>query len=165
MLALGIDPGSAICGYGIVDLQENHYRAICSGAVQTSPKVSMPERLQLIYRELSQVIEQYHPVRMGIEKLFFNRNITSAMAVAQARGIVLLVAADHELAISEFTPLEVKQAVVGYGKATKNQVMYMTQKLLNLAEQPHLDDVADALAIAICTLNYAGSHATWGKSI
>jgi crossover junction endodeoxyribonuclease RuvC len=165
MLALGIDPGSAICGYGIVEMQGNHYQAICSGAVQTSPKTTMPERLQLIYRELSQVIEQYRPTCMGIEKLFFNRNVTSAMAVAQARGIVLLVAADHDLAVSEFTPLEVKQAVVGYGKATKDQVMYMTQKLLKLSQQPQLDDVADALAIAICTLNFAGSRAEWGRSL
>ncbi len=165
MLALGIDPGSAICGYGIVDMQGNRYQAICSGAVQTSPKISMPERLQIIYRELSQVIEQYHPERMGIEKLFFNRNVTSAIAVAQARGVVLLTAADHDLAISEFTPLEVKQAVVGYGKATKDQVIYMTQKLLNLSVSPQLDDVADALAIAICTLNSCGSHAVWEKSL
>jgi len=165
MLALGIDPGSAICGYGIVDMQGNHYQAICSGAVQTSPKISMPERLQLIYRELSQVIEKYHPERMGIEKLFFNRNVTSAIAVAQARGIVLLTAADHDLPISEFTPLEVKQAVVGYGKATKSQVIYMTQKLLNLSEKPHLDDIADALAIAICTLNSCSSRAMWEKSL
>lgn len=160
---MGIDPGSAICGYGIVAMQGNRYQAICSGAVQTSPKKNMPERLQIIYRELSRIIEQYRPERMGIEKIFFNRNVTSAMAVAQARGVVLLTAADHALAISEFTPLEVKQAVVGYGKATKAQVIYMTQKLLNLSEQPYLDDVADALAIAICTLNSCSSRALGEK--
>lgn len=161
MIALGIDPGTAICGFGLVEMTGNHYRAIGQGAVLTSPKCRPEERLQQIYRELSQVIDTYHPDCMGVEMLFFNRNVTTAIAVGQARGVILLAAVDHKLPIYEYTPLQVKQSVVGYGKATKDQVIYMTQKLLNLPKKPHPDDVADALAISICTLNCCQSRKVW----
>lgn len=159
MLVLGIDPGTAICGYGIVQLEGNRIRAIKYGAVETSSSLDSAVRLQIIYRDIDSLIKEYKPDMFGIESLFFNKNVRTAMAVGQARGVVLLAAAQNGLAISEFTPLQVKQAVVGYGKATKEQVIYMTQKLLNLPTKPHPDDVADALAVAICT-----AHAnTWNK--
>lgn len=150
MLVLGIDPGTAICGYGIIQLDGSRIKAVEYGAVQTSSSLAMPERLKLIYEQLDCLITRHKPDLMGVEQLFFNKNVTTAMTVGQARGVVLLAAARNGLDILEYTPLQVKQAVVGYGKATKEQVIYMTQKLLNLPEKPHPDDVADALAVAIC---------------
>lgn len=151
MLVLGIDPGTAICGYGLVDMQGNHLKAVAYGAVITSPKSKPEDRLLKIYRELDDLIKEYKPEIMGVEQLFFNRNITTAIPVGQARGVVLLAAAANGIEVVERTPLQVKQAVVGYGKATKEQVIYMVEKLLNLPKKPHPDDVADALAVAICT--------------
>lgn len=151
MLVLGIDPGTAICGYGLVDMQGNHLRAVVYGAVTTSPKSKPEDRLLKIYREIDDLIKEYKPEVMGVEQLFFNRNTTTAIPVGQARGVVLLAAAANGVEVVERTPLQVKQAVVGYGKATKEQVIYMVEKLLNLPKKPHPDDVADALAVAICT--------------
>lgn len=151
MLVLGIDPGTAICGYGLVDMQGNHLRAVHYGAVITSPKSKPEDRLLKIYTEIDELIKKYHPDMMGVEQLFFNRNVTTAIPVGQARGVVLLAAAANGIEVVERTPLQVKQAVVGYGKATKEQVIYMVEKLLNLPKKPHPDDVADALAVAICT--------------
>lgn len=151
MLVLGIDPGTAICGYGLVDMQGNHLKAVAYGAVVTSPKSKPEDRLLKIYREIDELIKEYKPEIMGVEQLFFNRNITTAIPVGQARGVVLLAAAANGIEVVERTPLQVKQAVVGYGKATKEQVIYMVEKLLNLPKKPHPDDVADALAVAICT--------------
>lgn len=151
MLVLGIDPGTAICGYGLVDMQGNHLKAVAYGAVITSPKSKPEDRLLKIYRELDDLIKEYKPEIMGVEQLFFNRNITTAIPVGQARGVVLLAAAANGIEVVERTPLQVKQAVVGYGKATKEQVIYMVEKLLNLPKKPYPDDVADALAVAICT--------------
>jgi crossover junction endodeoxyribonuclease RuvC len=157
MLVLGIDPGTAICGYGLVEMQGNHLRAIDYGAVLTSPKSKPEERLLKIYNEIDALILKYKPDVMGVEQLFFNRNVTTAIPVGQARGVVLLTAAKHEIELVERTPLQVKQAVVGYGRATKDQVIYMVQKLLNLPKAPHPDDVADALAVAICTTHCMNS--------
>ncbi len=151
MLALGIDPGTAICGYGIVDLEGSHLRAVDYGAIETSPKLSDAERLVIIHHGIDTIIKKYQPDIMGVEMLFFNKNVRTAMVVSQARGVILLAAAQNHIKLSEFTPLQVKQSVVGYGKATKEQVIYMTQRLLNLPSKPHPDDVADALAVAICT--------------
>lgn len=151
MLVLGIDPGTAICGYGLVDMQGNHLRVVVYGAVTTSPKSKPEDRLLKIYREIDDLIKEYKPEVMGVEQLFFNRNTTTAIPVGQARGVVLLAAAANGVEVVERTPLQVKQAVVGYGKATKEQVIYMVEKLLNLPKKPHPDDVADALAVAICT--------------
>lgn len=151
MLALGIDPGTAICGYGVVNLEGSHLKAIDYGAIQTSSKMSTEERLVIIHHEIDVLIKKYKPDVMGVEMLFFNKNVRTAITVAQARGVILLAAAQNSIKLAEFTPLQVKQAVVGYGNATKEQVIYMTQRLLNLPSKPHPDDVADALAVAICT--------------
>ncbi|MDU2066355.1 MAG: crossover junction endodeoxyribonuclease RuvC [Sporomusaceae bacterium] len=163
MITLGIDPGTAICGYGIIEMVGNRYKAIAYGAIQTSPKLEQAERLKIIYHDLQEIIQTYQPECMGVEMLFFNKNVTTAITVGQARGVVLLSAAQQNLSICEYTPLQVKQSVVGYGKATKEQVIYMTQKLLNLPKKPHPDDVADALAIAICTANCQSSRGVWEK--
>ena len=154
MLVLGIDPGTAICGYGFVEAARGS-RLIAHeyGAITTSPKANMQDRLVKLYDELDALIKKYKPDAMGVEQLFFNRNVTTAIPVGQARGIVLLAAAKNNLELIERTPLQVKQSVTGYGKATKDQVIYMVTKLLNLPEPPHPDDTADALAIAICTLH------------
>ncbi|SFL82121.1 crossover junction endodeoxyribonuclease RuvC [Pelosinus propionicus] len=151
MLALGIDPGTAICGYGIVNLEGSTLRAIDYGAIQTSPQMNTEERLVIIHHEIDVLIKKYKPDVVGVEMLFFNKNVRTAITVSQARGVLLLAVAQNSTKLAEFTPLQVKQAVVGYGKATKEQVIYMTQRLLNLPAKPHPDDVADALAIAICT--------------
>ncbi len=151
MLALGIDPGTAICGYGVVNLEGSHLKALDYGAIQTSSKMSTEDRLVIIHHEIDVLIKKYKPDVMGVEMLFFNKNVRTAITVAQARGVILLAAAQNSVKLAEFTPLQVKQAVVGYGNATKEQVIYMTQRLLNLPSKPHPDDVADALAVAICT--------------
>lgn len=164
MLALGIDPGTAICGYGLVEMKGNHLKAIHYGAIITSPRSKPEDRLLKIYRELSEIVQKYQPDYMGVEQLFFNRNVTTAIPVGQARGIVLLTAAENGVELVERTPLQVKQSVVGYGKATKEQVIYMVEKLLNLPKKPHPDDVADALAVAICTTHCVKSL-TWRNKL
>ena len=143
MLALGIDPGTAICGFGFVSSEGSRLVPHAYGALTTSPKARMEDK----------------PDVMGIEQLFFNRNVTTAIPVGQARGVVLLAAAKNGLEIAEHTPLQVKQAVTGYGKARKEQVIYMVSKLLHLAKPPKPDDVADALAVAICTTHCMASAA------
>ncbi|HWR40958.1 MAG TPA: crossover junction endodeoxyribonuclease RuvC [Patescibacteria group bacterium] len=153
MLAMGIDPGTAICGYGVVELKGSRLIAHHQGAVLTSPSLPAAERLQVIYQDLDKLFKQYQPDIVGVEQLFFNKNVTTALSVGQARGVILLAAVQNSVPIVEYTPLQVKQSVVGYGKATKEQVIFMTQRLLNLPDKPHPDDVADALAIAICTLH------------
>ncbi len=163
MLALGIDPGTAICGYGLVDMQGSNLKAVAYGAVITSPKSRPEDRLLKIYTELNDLIKEYKPDVMGVEQLFFNRNVTTAIPVGQARGVILLAAATNHIELVERTPLQVKQSVVGYGKATKEQVIYMVQKILHLPKAPHPDDVADALAIAICTTHCINSLAWRNK--
>ena len=159
MLALGIDPGTAICGYGFVESQGSRLIPHEYGAITTSPKAKMQDRLLKLYDGLDMLIKKYQPDVMGVEQLFFNRNVTTAIPVGQARGIVLLSAAKNKLELVEHTPLQVKQSVTGYGRADKKQVIYMVTKLLNLAKEPHPDDVADALAIAICTTHCMNSFA------
>ncbi|TCS78001.1 crossover junction endodeoxyribonuclease RuvC [Pectinatus cerevisiiphilus] len=151
MLALGIDPGTAICGYGFVELTGSRLKALEYGAITTSSKARPQDRLLKIHTELTALLEKYKPDVMGVEQLFFNRNVTTAIPVGQARGVILLTAAQSNTELVERTPLQIKQSVVGYGKATKEQVIYMVKKILNLPTAPHPDDVADALAIAICT--------------
>lgn len=165
MLALGIDPGTAICGYGVVELQGSTLKAIYYGAITTAPTLSSPERLYIIHNEIDALIKRYKPDILGVEQLFFNRNVTTAIPVGQARGVILLAAAQNGLRIAEFTPLQVKQSVVGYGKATKEQVIYMTQKLLNLKTAPKPDDVADALAIGICTVHSGNLNKVWERKL
>ena len=157
MLALGIDPGTAICGYGFVESNGSRLIAHEYGAITTSAKARPEDRLAKIYDELDMLIKKYKPDVMGVEQLFFNRNVTTAIPVGQTRGVVLLAAAKNGLELVERTPLQVKQSVTGYGKATKEQVIYMVTKLLNLPEPPKPDDVADALAVAICTSHVLNS--------
>ena len=158
MIALGIDPGTAICGYGLVELVGNKLRPLHYGAVFTD-KDMLPElRLKKIYEELTVLIVQYKPDVMSIEKLFFNRNVTTAIPVGQARGVALLTAANTGLPVLEFTPMQIKQSVVGTGSATKEQVIFMVMHLLNIRQKIRPDDVADALAAAICGLHNASTR-------
>ena len=149
MLALGIDPGSAICGFGFVERQGGQIIPVNFGVITTNSKARMQDRLLKIYSELDALIKKFQPQVLGIEKLFFGRNSTTAIPVAQARGVVLLAAAQNNLDLLEITPNEVKQSITGYGHADKQQVIFMVTKILNLPEPPAPDDAADALAIAI----------------
>ena len=154
---MGIDPGLAIVGYGILEYKNSHFTTIAHGAIQTPAHTKIEDRLAQIYVELNSLIEMYAPTEIAIEELFFNTNITTGIAVAQARGVILLCAKQHGLNIAEYTPLQVKQSVVGYGRAEKKQVIELVKMILNLKEAPKLDDTADALAIAICHAHTGGS--------
>ncbi len=157
MIILGIDPGLAIVGYGVIEYVGNKYKVLDYGAITTDSNLDFPERLKRIYDEMSALIEKYKPEDLAMEELFFNKNVKTALKVGQARGVQILCAKNKGLDIYEYTPLQVKQAVVGYGRADKSQVQKMVKVLLNLKEIPKPDDVADALAVAIChssCLNY-----------
>ena len=153
MKILGIDPGTAMLGYGVVERTGPRLRAIDYGVIKTSSTLSLPERLEAIYLAVTDLIELHAPVLVGVERLFFTTNAQTAFAVGQARGVVLLAAALHDLEIREATPNEVKVATAGHGSASKEQVGRMVQAILGLAEIPAPDDAADALAIAICVAN------------
>lgn len=158
MRIIGIDPGTAICGYGIIDVVGSRLQTVAYGAITTTPQDTDAMRLEILFNDLSDILEEYRPDKFGIEKLFFNRNVTTAITVAQARGVILLAANQRRIPIYEYTPLQVKQAVVGYGKATKEQVIYMTMNMLGIRETIKPDDTADALAIAICTAHSSHSE-------
>lgn len=147
---LGIDPGYAIVGFGVIDYDGRNFTPLEYGAVLTEANTPFTERLKAIHTDIEFIFEKFHPDCMAIEKLFFTTNQKTAIDVAQARGVVVLSAARRNIPVSEYTPLQVKSAVVGYGKAEKRQVMEMTKNLLGLANIPRPDDAADALAIAIC---------------
>ena len=146
---MGIDPGIAIVGYGFLELKGNSYKVLDYGAITTEAKVPLPERLNTIYEEMNELIERYKPDDIAFEELFFNKNVKTAITVAQARGVEVLAAKESRAGLYEYTPLQVKQAIVGYGRATKNQVQEMVRIILNLEKIPKPDDVADALAVAI----------------
>ena len=150
MIILGIDPGIAIVGYGIVECNGNHFKVMDYGSIETNSKTLFPDRLKTVYDKMVKIIDKYKPEEMAIEELFFNKNVKTAIKVGQARGVEILAAKNEGLDIYEYTPLQVKQAVVGYGRAEKSQVQEMVKILLNLEEIPKPDDVADALAVAIC---------------
>ncbi|MCR5035688.1 MAG: crossover junction endodeoxyribonuclease RuvC [Clostridia bacterium] len=150
MIILGIDPGYAILGWGVIEKTGNHFRAIDYGAVTTDKDMEMPDRLEALYNGLREIIEEYRPEEASIEKLFFNTNTTTAINVGQARGVAILACVKGGLKVGEYTPLEIKQALVGYGRADKQQVQFMVKTMLNLPEVPKPDDTADALAAAIC---------------
>ena len=150
MKILGIDPGYAIVGFGILEAQRGQARLVRCGAINTPAGVPMPRRLVQIQEDLETLIHTISPNVMAIEELFFNTNVTTAIGVAQARGVILMTAAKLGVEVFEYTPSQVKQAVVGYGKAEKRQVMDMTKRLLNLNAVPKPDDAADAVAIALC---------------
>lgn len=151
--ALGIDPGTARLGYAVVESRSGALALLACGCITTSPSMSMPDRLKRIYEEAQAVIQTHAPREMAVEELFFAKNVTTAVAVGQARGVALLVAAQNGIPISEYKPMQVKQAVHGYGLATKAQVGEMVRVLLRLDAVPTPDDAADAAAIAICHLN------------
>ncbi|OUM87184.1 MAG: crossover junction endodeoxyribonuclease RuvC [Bacillus thermozeamaize] len=150
MRIMGIDPGLAIVGYGIVDESQMRIRPVQYGCIRTPAEISVAERLERIYKGVSALIEEYAPDCLAVEELYFNRNVTTAFTVGQARGVILLAAVQHGVPVYEYTPLQVKQGVVGYGRADKQQVQEMVQRLLSLSEPLRPDDVADALAVALC---------------
>ena len=157
MIVLGVDPGYAIVGYGVIEMKNNRYRTLEHGAVTTKAGEDFNRRLEIIYDSISAVLAQYKPDAVSVEKLFFTNNKTTGIGVAEARGVILLAAQKAGVPVFEYTPIQVKMAVTGYGKALKPQVMEMTRRLLCLKEVPKPDDTADALAIAICHCHASGT--------
>jgi crossover junction endodeoxyribonuclease RuvC len=157
MRILGIDPGFATVGWAVIDSDRGNLYPVAYGAITTPAHTNFESRLLMIKRDLETVIDKYSPTEMAIEELFFNTNITTGIAVAEARGVILCTAHEKGLQISEYTPLQVKQAVVGYGKAEKRQVIAMVTSILKLKSPPKPDDTADAVAIAICHSQCLGS--------
>ncbi len=153
MKVLGIDPGTATTGYGILEQVAGKAQLLEYGIINTAAKTSMPERLLKIQREMNRLLLEHKPDVVAVEEIFYFKNAKTIVTVAQGRGVILLTAAAAGIAVAEYTPLQVKQAVVGYGQAEKRQVQYMVQRLLNMKELPRPDDAADALAIAICHLH------------
>ena len=158
MIILGIDPGYAIVGWGVIEYNNTKFKTIAYGAVTTPAGMDFSERLERIYDEISLIIAKYKPEAVAVEELFFGHNHTTMVPVAEARGVILLCAHQNGLRIGEYTPSQVKQSVVGYGSAIKKQVMSMVAMLLNLKDAPKLDDTCDALAIAICHANQSTSR-------
>lgn len=157
MVILGIDPGYAIVGWGVLEYNANRFSVCGYGAVTTEAKTPFPLRLQTIYNDMCYILEKYKPDAMSMEKLFYNNNAKTVIDVAQARGVITLAAENYGTDIFEYTPLQVKQSVVGYGRAEKKQVQEMTRIILNLEKIPKPDDTADALAMAICHGHCSGS--------
>ncbi len=157
MRILGIDPGYAIVGYGVLDYRSNHFGIVDFGAITTPAGMDFGRRLEIIYDEMQVLIKKTKPEAMAIEKLFYNTNAKTVIDVGQARGVLLLAAQKNHLPVYEYTPLQVKQSVVGYGRAEKKQVQEMTRLMLHLDKVPKPDDTADALAMAICHAHTSGS--------
>ena len=153
MIVLGIDPGTASLGFGIVERTGGRLRAVDQGVITTSPDLPLPERLLAIHRQVTELIELHRPAVVGVERLFFGNNAQTALGVGQARGVVLLAAAENGLPVREATPSEIKTAIAGHGTADKEQVQRMVQLVLGMAERPTPDDAADALATAIWVAN------------
>lgn len=150
MVILGIDPGFAIVGFGVLDSERGRQQMIRCGAITTPAGLPLPTRLLQIATDIEALMVQFQPEAVAIEELFFNTNVTTGIGVAQARGVILMMVEKWAVPIFEYTPSQVKQAVVGYGRAEKRQVMEMTKRLLNLSAVPKPDDAADAVAIALC---------------
>ena len=164
MITIGIDPGTATTGYGLIrENPDGSLSAIAFGVITTTAELSMPQRLKTLFQNLSDIINLHRPQNGAVEKLFFHRNVTNAISVGQGRGVALLALAKANITVAEYTPLQVKQAVAGYGAADKNQVQQMVRVLLSLNEIPHPDDAADALAIAICHLHSAKMNSIIGQ--
>lgn len=157
MRIIGVDPGYAIVGWGVLDYNKSRFTTLDYGAITTPASMPFEQRLKTIYQEMDAVLSRYSPDVMSIEKLFFTTNQKTAIDVAQARGVLLLCATQNNIPCRQYTPLQVKQSVVGYGKAVKYQVMEMTRRLLHLKRLPKPDDTADALAIAITEAHCANS--------
>jgi len=155
-IALGVDPGTAITGYGVVGrTPDDRYVLLACGVIRTSPDQLMHLRLLELHTDLSNIIQEFDPDVVAVEKLFFGRNVTTAITVGQARGVILLAAARQGCPVAEYTPAEIKQALTGYGNADKQQMQQMVKQVLGLAEIPRPDDAADGVAIAICHLQTA----------
>ncbi|KUO50644.1 MAG: Holliday junction resolvase [Desulfitibacter sp. BRH_c19] len=150
MLILGVDPGTATTGFGVIEVNANRYRSIIYGTILTEASMAMPFRLGIINNRLNEIISEYKPEHMAVEQLYFSKNTRTALTVGQARGVILLTGIQKNLPIGEYTPLQVKQAVAGYGRADKQQVQKMVAAVLGLNVIPKPDDAADALAVAIC---------------
>lgn len=150
MRILGIDPGTAITGFGVIDKNGQKLSLVTAGVVRTPTKQALPERLETIFNELTSLIKECQPEQIAVEQLYFAKNVTTAMSVSHARGVILLAARQAGLPIGEYTPLQVKQAITGYGRAEKAQMQAMVKNILGLQQIPKPDDAADALAVAIC---------------
>ena len=160
MIILGIDPGYAIVGYGVLDYKNNHFDVVDYGAILTDAGTPFNRRLEIIYDELCAIIEKHKPQAMSVEKVFYNNNAKTVIDVSQARGVIMLAAQKLRVPVFEYTPLQVKQSVVGYGRAEKKQIQEMTRRILSLEKVPKPDDTADALAMAICHGHASGSLMT-----
>ncbi len=163
MRILGLDPGTATTGYGIIEVQEGELRLVTHGVIQTDPSQPMAARLLAIYNQVQELLTTYQPDSVGIEELFFGRNITTAITVGQARGVLLLALAQAGVPIGEYSPPKIKEAVAGYGNASKAQMQLMVGHLLQMEETPQPDDAADGLAAAI-THYYHQRYASWAAS-
>ena len=165
MIILGVDPGLATLGYACVEKNGNNFKKIDYGTITTPADMKNIDRLEKIYNELNDIIKKYSPQQMAVEELFFNKNVKTAIKVGQARGVILLTGAQAGLEVGEYTPLQVKQAVVGYGRASKMQVQQMVKALLSLDKIPKPDDAADALAVSICHGHSVIADKRWGDQL
>ncbi len=165
MRILGIDPGLATIGYALVDKETNHFNVLEYGVIKTSPDKDNIERLEIIHKNIQELIEEFEPEQMAVEELFFNKNAKTAILVGQARGVILLAGSQAGIKVAEYTPLQIKQAVVGYGRADKMQVQQMVKSLLNLSELPRPDDAADALAVSICHGHVYTARSGWEERL
>ena len=157
---MGIDPGYGTTGFALLESDRASLRLLQCGVVTTPPGMAFPQRLNVLYQDIVQLMVSATPQAMAIEELFFGHNVTTGIVVAQARGVILLAAAQQNIPVFTYTPMQVKQAVVGYGGASKNQVMDMTRRILRLEKIPRPDDAADAIAIALCHARAATSRLT-----
>ena len=160
MRILGIDPGYGITGFGVIEVERNRFQLLRCGAITTPAGMDFSARLEIIYNDMTELLRVAKPDCVAIEELFFGQNVTTGIGVAQSRGVILLAVRQAGLEISQYKPMQVKQAVVGYGNATKHQVMDMTKRILGLAQLPKPDDAADAIAIALCHARSATSLIT-----
>lgn len=158
MRILGVDPGTAIVGIGLIDLIGSRYKIVDFGCIRTSPKDDDVKRLHQVFKGMQEIINDFEPDCLAVEELFFNKNTKTALSVGQARGVILLSGVEKKLPVFEYTPLQVKQAIVGYGRAEKRQVQEMVKILLKLDKRPTPDDAADALAVAICHAHSKNLH-------
>ena len=155
MLILGIDPGIAITGYGLLECKGDNIKIVASGSIQTSKNKTTQERLAELYNDITEIIKTYKPDVAAIEQLFYFKNLKTVIPVAQARGVIIMALAQNDVQLAEYTPLQVKQTITGFGRATKDEVKQMTALALN-QEMPKLDDTVDAIAIALCHYRFVG---------
>ena len=165
MIILGIDPGTAITGYGLIETSGSRSSLLDYGCIRTASNMPAPQRLDKLHRGMRQLLEEGRPQQVAVEKLFFNRNATTAIPVGQARGVLLLACAQCDLPVAEYTPLQVKQSIVGYGRAEKQQIQFMVARLLQMKTPPKSDDAADALALALTHAQFLQTRTIRGEDI